>query len=778
VKSLRQSGIDLVGNVPWGTHFCQFYQTQQDMLDVLVPYFKTGLLHNEFCMWVTATPLGADDAKAALSAAVPDLLERIALGQIEILPHSEWYLKDGGFDAGRVLSGWVEKLDKALENGWDGLRLTGNTFWLEKDDWQGFTDYERAVDEVIGRYNMLALCTYSLEKCGASEILDVIKNHEFALIKQKGEWQLIENSEHRETRQALQQQQDRLEALYSAMNEGICLHELIYDGSSKPVDYRILDVNPAYEKITGLGREKAIGKKASELYGTGQPPYFDIYERVTRTGVPESFETFFAPMGIHFSISVFSPDKGLFATVFSDVTTRKKSETNQSLLTGVLRVLNRHDSLQALIRDTLRLIRDATSFDAVGLRLRQGDDYPYFKVDGFSDEFLERENFLCSIGGDGAIVKDKDGNPILECTCGLIMSGRTDPSMSCFTPNGSFWTNFSNDLLALKPEDDPRINPRNRCIHTGYQSVGLFPVVAGTEIIGLLQLNGRSPGLFTPDQVNFFEGIARNIGLALQRVTAEEALRQANETLGTRVQERTAELEQAHQEVTAEMEARRKAEETARALSNRLLQVQEAERRNIARELHDEIGQSLTVAKTIASRIERKTAEELRPSFKELSDQLNEIMKQVRNISLSLRPSVLDDMGLVPALKWLGKQLHSQAGLKVNLDCQPIGNLPADVATGVFRVAQEALTNVIRYAGVKEAGVHLSRAGDFLFVCVNDQGCGFDPAALEPGKSVGLSAMRERAALLGGTWECRSAPGEGTAILLTLPIPTDPDPKS
>ena len=115
-----------------------------------------------------------------------------------------------------------------------------------------------------------------------------------------------------------------------SMNEGVCLHEIIYDESGNASDYRILDINPAYEELTGLTREKTIGKKASELYGTGKPPYFDIYERVAASGQSESFETYFPPMSKHFSISAFSPQKGQFGTVFTDVTERKQME--QSLL--------------------------------------------------------------------------------------------------------------------------------------------------------------------------------------------------------------------------------------------------------------------------------------------------------------------------------------------------------------------------------------------------------------------------------------------------------------
>jgi signal transduction histidine kinase len=218
-------------------------------------------------------------------------------------------------------------------------------------------------------------------------------------------------------------------------------------------------------------------------------------------------------------------------------------------------------------------------------------------------------------------------------------------------------------------------------------------------------------------------------------------------------------------------ELRLKGEDEARTVSARLIQVQEAERRAVARELHDQIGQGLTIAKLMLSRITRQAPVELKPALSELSDQISKTMRGVRQLALSLRPGVLDELGLVPALEWLFKQLESQAELKVEFVCQQVPELPLALSTATFRVVQEALTNVMRHSGVKDAKVVLSYDGKELLVSVTDQGNGFDQSTLSPGQSTGLSAMRERATLLGGKCECRSVPGHGTAINLTLPLP-------
>ena len=108
-------------------------------------------------MWVTSEPLQVNQAKAALQAAVPDLDQYIEKGQIEIIDYNQWYTRSGKFSADEVLQGWVDKLNSALERGYEGLRLTGNTFWLEHANWADFTKYEETVNNVIGRYRMLAV---------------------------------------------------------------------------------------------------------------------------------------------------------------------------------------------------------------------------------------------------------------------------------------------------------------------------------------------------------------------------------------------------------------------------------------------------------------------------------------------------------------------------------------------------------------------------------------------------------------------------------------------
>jgi hypothetical protein len=179
------------------------------------------------------------------------------------------------------------------------------------------------------------------------------------------------------------------------------------------------------------------------------------------------------------------------------------------------------------------------NFDAVALRLREGDDYPYHYQIGFTEEFVAHENFLCERTKAGAIMLDAVGKPVLGCTCGLVLSGKTDPSLPCFTEGGSFWTNNS---AALISENDARTRPRNRCIHSGYQSFALIPVRSGEEMIGLLQLNDRRPNCFDTDLIRFFEHLGHQFALAIKRLQVQEELKTLNQSLEQQVEQRTAEI--------------------------------------------------------------------------------------------------------------------------------------------------------------------------------------------------------------------------------------------
>lgn len=194
-SALRRSGISVVGDMPWGTHFCQFYETKEDLLSTLVPYFKAGLEDGEFCVWVISEPVSEDEAWGALQQVVPDLDRHLSAGAIEMFPAREWDLERGKFELQRVTSAWNAKLSGALALGYPGMRVSSNTAWLEKKDWKDFCEYEEQLNNSITDQPMAVLCTYPLMTSGAAELLDVARNHQFAIAKRQGSWEVIETTQ-------------------------------------------------------------------------------------------------------------------------------------------------------------------------------------------------------------------------------------------------------------------------------------------------------------------------------------------------------------------------------------------------------------------------------------------------------------------------------------------------------------------------------------------------------------------------------------------------------
>ena len=215
--------------------------------------------------------------------------------------------------------------------------------------------------------------------------------------------------------------------------------------------------------------------------------------------------------------------------------------------------------------------------------------------------------------------------------------------------------------------------------------------------------------------------------------------------------------------------------ERLRALSRRLFEVQEEERKRLARDLHDDVGQALTALKIQLESIARPGSELQRQRVDECVDTVQHTLERVRQLSLSLRPPQLDDLGLAAALRSHLDRQARVAGLHAHFEAEDAPHdLAPDAETACFRVAQEAINNVLRHARARNLWVRLFTAGGRLAISVRDDGRGFDldsvRARAANGASLGLVGMEERMALAGGSFELRSSPGQGTVLLATFPI--------
>jgi len=205
---LRETGLEGVGQVPWGTHFSVFYETKKDLLDVVVPFFKAGLQANEFCLWIVANSelLSINEAKAVLHEAVPDLDRLLKNGNIEIVPYYKWFLTGRAVNIHKAIARFRQRVSEAAKRGFSGTRLTGSPAWMRNNlRARSFREFEQKFDGELTREQMIAACTFPLRLSGAEDILDAARTHQFAVTVRKGAWKRVEiadaESAKREARQ-------------------------------------------------------------------------------------------------------------------------------------------------------------------------------------------------------------------------------------------------------------------------------------------------------------------------------------------------------------------------------------------------------------------------------------------------------------------------------------------------------------------------------------------------------------------------------------------------
>jgi PAS domain S-box-containing protein len=309
---------------------------------------------------------------------------------------------------------------------------------------------------------------------------------------------------------------------------------------SKNLDGIVTSWNPAAEKMFGYTEMEMLGQPMANLI---PPERIDeehhILAKIQHGECIEHFETIRRrKSGEVFPASVtISPIRDSMGVIIGaskiarDISDHKRGETYRSMGQDILLVLNEIENQKKAIHKVIDIIKAVAGVDAVGMRLQDEDDFPYFHQEGFPQDFLLKENSLVTRAKDGGICRDQHGNICLECTCGLVVTCKTDPSNPLFTKGGSAWTNDSFPLLQVPADEDMRTNPRDECIHQGFASVALIPIRAKGRVVGLLQLNDRKKGCFTLETIEILEKIAENIGEAMLRKQAEDKLKKNKELI-------------------------------------------------------------------------------------------------------------------------------------------------------------------------------------------------------------------------------------------------------
>ncbi len=290
---------------------------------------------------------------------------------------------------------------------------------------------------------------------------------------------------------------------------------------------RFLDVNEAYCQMTGYSREELLRMSISDLAvdETQEQILADIANRLQN-----GFKRFERRQrckdgrlaDIEVSPGFIPGDKPRLFGFARDITDRKRAEEEREATLKLLNLVNSENDLHGLMEAATILLRDWSGCTAVGIRLKEDKDYPYFETRGFPPEFVAAENKLCRYDASGNPVCDDLGNPALDCMCGNVLCGRFDSALPFFTEHGSFWTNSTTALLATTPQEDLQSSTRNRCNGEGYESVALIPLRVGAVTLGLLQMNDSRKDRFTPYTIGLLERMSNSLAVAVAHRQAQE----------------------------------------------------------------------------------------------------------------------------------------------------------------------------------------------------------------------------------------------------------------
>jgi PAS domain S-box-containing protein len=342
----------------------------------------------------------------------------------------------------------------------------------------------------------------------------------------------LQNEELRQAQEDLTASRDRYGSLYDFAPVGYVTL------GAKGI---ILEANLTFAGMFGVTRNEVIGRPLSVfVHADSQATYYKLLGELT-TGQGRHSHDLHMRHGakddvfwVRIECDVPTVDAGgcqaegiRIRCVLSDISVHKRAEAQRTVTARILRLVSSPNESHVLLRPVTTLLRDWARCDAVGIRLREGEDFPYFETSGFPATFVQKENRLCAADADAATVRDSDGNPVLECMCGNVIAGRTDPSKPFFTEFGSFWTNSTSGLLASTSVSDRQTRTRNRCLGKGYESVALVPLRVGGETFGLVQFNDRRGDRFTPEKIAFLETVATHLATGLSHRSSHEALRRS-----------------------------------------------------------------------------------------------------------------------------------------------------------------------------------------------------------------------------------------------------------
>jgi PAS domain S-box-containing protein len=325
------------------------------------------------------------------------------------------------------------------------------------------------------------------------------------------------------TRENLRQREHDYQMLFDNMTVGFAYHKMIYGKNNKPYDYEFLKVNPAFEKMTGITAEEAIGKTVREVIPEVEEYWIEEYGKVAKTQKSLHYKNYSRGIGKFFDVWAFSPMKDYFAVIVSDITVRKEMERRRDFSNRILTLLNHEFKDENIISKLAGMFKEFSGADAIGIRIKKGESFPYV-VSDFSEKMPEG---LCRPPQYGDIHLDAEGRLMFDCLCCSVLSQEIKKFESNnISGKGSFWINDVPEKTSVvsfcKAASDI-------CCLNGFQSMALVPILHDDIPIGMIQLCYYTPNKITTELVQLFESIGQSIGIAFDRLNNVKSLEEARE---------------------------------------------------------------------------------------------------------------------------------------------------------------------------------------------------------------------------------------------------------
>ena len=749
---ITRFGLPGIDPIPFGMHTCHFYSNRDQLVAALVPYFAAGLRANERCLWITAPPLPVQEAVAVLRDAWNGVDDAIQTGELRILDFDQWYASSAGLRGLDVVQIWLKEEEQALDEGYNGLRIAGNTSFLKKDDWSTFMEYEQAVTAHFKSRRIIALCSYALTQCTDQQMSEVLHAHHGALRSSDDDhWTMIYSEPgFEDDMKPSSTEQDALSECVDSETTFCEPGQALLDSDSS---------SRAWHDMERLGEELHTGEKRFR-------DMIDALPAAIYTTDAEGRLTHFNPAAVEFSgrIPKLGTDQWCVSwkLYYPDGTPMPHDECPMAvalkegrIVRGVEAIVERPDGTRAWFTPYPTPLRDAEGKIVGGINMLV--------------DITERKRAEDVKAKLAAIVESSDDAIMSKDLNGIITSwnGGAERIFGYTTQEA-----IGRPVTMLMPPDRTNEEPAILMRIRRGEKIDPFETIRRRKDGTLLNISLTvSPIIDTNGRVTGVSTIARDI---TERKRTEEALQEAKLCL----QQWNVELEQAVKIKTVEL---LQSQERLRALTTELNLTEQRERKRLAIELHDHLQQMLVLGKLKLGQGKRltETVPAAAKLMQEADEVLSDALKYTRTLVTELSPPVLRDHGLPAGLKWLGEYMQKHdVAVTVTVPDEKM-MLPEDQGTLLFQSVRELLINSSKHAGTGEATVVMEHRGGLLRIEVRDEGAGFDLAAVAAADEAssggvsskfGLFSIGERMRALGGSLEIESAPGQGTTAILLLPL--------